>query len=143
MCTKTRTSSICAAEQLISTLTAEQYLKSGRMKAIGISGKTRSKLLPEVETMVEAGYPNVAFGYYLAGLVRKLQLVQAASTLMARRDVHGASVVGQLTRLGAALAPVAVVGMLRQRRQSEGSHDWLGTDVLRVASSQGLSLIHI
>ena len=35
------------------------------MKAIGISGG-RSKILPDVQTLTEAGYPNVRFGYYLA-----------------------------------------------------------------------------
>jgi tripartite-type tricarboxylate transporter receptor subunit TctC len=54
---------------LISTLTVEQYIKSGKMKPIVISGKQRSKHYPDVQTLTEAGYPNVAFGYYLALVV--------------------------------------------------------------------------
>ena len=54
---------------IISTLTSEQYIKSGKMKPIVISGKNRSKHFPDVQTLIEAGYPNVAFGYYLALVV--------------------------------------------------------------------------
>ena len=51
---------------LSSVLTTEQYVKTGKMKPIVISGKVRSSIYPNLETIHEQGYPQVAFGFWLA-----------------------------------------------------------------------------
>jgi tripartite-type tricarboxylate transporter receptor subunit TctC len=56
-----------------SVLSTEQYIKTGRVKPMVISGKIRSSVYPDVPTLAEAGYPNVVFGIWLA-------LVTAAGT---------------------------------------------------------------
>ena len=37
------------------------HVKSGKLRALGVSSKTRSPLLPEVPTFVESGYPKADF----------------------------------------------------------------------------------
>jgi tripartite-type tricarboxylate transporter receptor subunit TctC len=37
------------------------YIKSGRLKALAVAGNNRSKLLPEVPTFTEQGYPEIDF----------------------------------------------------------------------------------
>jgi tripartite-type tricarboxylate transporter receptor subunit TctC len=49
-----------------SILSMDQYIKTGKVKPIVISGKIRSSKYPEVGTLAEAGYSNVAFGFWLA-----------------------------------------------------------------------------
>ena len=51
-----------------SSLVAAPFIETGKMKALAISGKTRSAKMPDVPTLTEAGYPGVTLGYYL-GLV--------------------------------------------------------------------------
>ena len=38
---------------------AMQQVKDGKVRALAITGKTRSQTMPEVETMTEAGYPDI------------------------------------------------------------------------------------
>lgn len=42
------------------------HVKSGRLKALGVSGSQRSPLLPDVPTMAEAGYPQLDIGTWFA-----------------------------------------------------------------------------
>ena len=49
-----------------STLIADQYIKSGKLKPLVVSGKTRSRLVPDTPTFAEIGYPDLMLGYYLA-----------------------------------------------------------------------------
>lgn len=48
--------------------TAEQYVKSGKVKALAVTGAQRSALLPDVPTVAESGYPgfevNAWFGLF-------------------------------------------------------------------------------
>jgi tripartite-type tricarboxylate transporter receptor subunit TctC len=56
---------------LTSSLSAEQHIKAGKVKVIVVSGKRRSPAFPNIQTLAEAGYPDVVFGYYLALLAPK------------------------------------------------------------------------
>jgi tripartite-type tricarboxylate transporter receptor subunit TctC len=38
---------------------AMEHVKDGKVRALAVTGKTRSQTMPEVETMSEAGYPNI------------------------------------------------------------------------------------
>lgn len=57
--------------------TAMPFVKSGRVRAIATTGSRRSPVYPDVETLVEAGYPKLSItGYYAvvgpAGLPRPI-----------------------------------------------------------------------
>ena len=73
---------------LVGIATALPHVKAGRIKPIGVTGSTRSTLLPDVPTISEAGVPGYEFaGWYglfaPAGLPRSL-LQQL------NRDINGA-----------------------------------------------------
>ena len=42
------------------------HVKSGKLRALGVSSRTRSPLLPEVPTIAEAGVPGYDIGYWFA-----------------------------------------------------------------------------
>ena len=65
-----------------SLLTSLPMIKGGKLRALAIAGKNRSRLLPDVPTMPELGYPDIQFqaqvGFYgssklPAEVVEKLQ----------------------------------------------------------------------
>ena len=45
--------------------TSLPQIKGGKLKALGVAGKTRSTHLPDVPTLTELGYPELAFGNWL------------------------------------------------------------------------------
>ena len=45
------------------------HVKSGRLKALGVSGSQRSSVLPSAPTMAEAGYPQLDIGTWFALVV--------------------------------------------------------------------------
>lgn len=45
---------------------ATPHMKSGKMKVLAISGPKRARVLPDVPTFTEAGYPNVEARFYLS-----------------------------------------------------------------------------
>jgi len=48
---------------------AVQHIKEGKLRAVAITSKTRSPALPDVPTMAEAGYPDIAADIWTAVLV--------------------------------------------------------------------------
>ena len=50
----------------LGTTVAEPHIRSGALKAIGISTKTRSQLLPNVPTLAEQSLANYDFGGWIA-----------------------------------------------------------------------------
>jgi tripartite-type tricarboxylate transporter receptor subunit TctC len=52
-------------------ITASVQAKAGRVKAYGIVGDTRAKLLPDLPTLAEQGLPNVAMQVWSALYVPK------------------------------------------------------------------------
>ena len=53
---------------ICSIITADQHIKTGKLKPLAISGSVRSSLYPNMQTFTEAGYPNVSSSFLL-GLV--------------------------------------------------------------------------
>ena len=89
-----------------------------------------------------AGY-HFAFPYHLAGLMRCGALGEAGRLMLARRRAHGASLVGQALRLGAALAPTASAGLARSPlRHVLADYGWLDSPVLREHGNRSGAMRH-
>ena len=85
-----------------SLLTSLPMIKGGKLRALAIAGKNRSRLLPDVPTMAELGYPDIQFqaqvGFYgssklPAEVVEKLQAA-------IKKAVSAPAVQQKLTDLG-------------------------------------------
>lgn len=85
-----------------SLLTSLPIIKGGKLRALAIAGKNRSRLLPDVPTMPELGYPDIQFqaqvGFYgssklPAEVVEKLQAA-------IKKAVSAPAVQQKLTDLG-------------------------------------------
>ncbi|MDZ5455884.1 Bug family tripartite tricarboxylate transporter substrate binding protein [Azohydromonas lata] len=50
----------------ISVTAAAPHVKSGKLRALGMSTKTRSAVLPDVPTLAESGLPNYSFDAWIA-----------------------------------------------------------------------------
>ena len=75
--------------------TAQQLIREGRIRAVGVLGIERSASFPDLPTFVELGYPQVNWASYsaLSAPVRTphevvMRLSDALGTAMARRDVQ-------------------------------------------------------
>ena len=86
------------------------HVKSGRLKALGVSGSQRSSVLPSAPTMAEAGYPQLDIGTWFA-------LVAPAATpgaIVARLNLSMVKILGmsdvreQLIRQGVQPSPTTV-----------------------------------
>ena len=86
------------------------HVKSGRLKALGVSGSQRSSVLPNVPAMAEAGYPQLDIGTWFA-------LVAPAATpgaIVARLNLSMVKILGmsdvreQLIRQGVQPSPTTV-----------------------------------
>ena len=86
------------------------HVKSGRLKALGVSGSQRSSVLPDAPTMAEAGYPQLDIGTWFA-------LVAPAGTpgaIVARLNLIMVKILGmsdvreQLVRQGVQPSPTTV-----------------------------------
>ena len=64
-----------------------QYIKTGRVRVLATSGKTRSPYLPEVPTFTELGYPDVTseewFGFYAPAKTPAATLAAANAAITA------------------------------------------------------------
>lgn len=86
------------------------HVKSGRLKALGVSGSQRSPVLPNAPTMAEAGYPQLDIGTWFA-------LVTPAATpgaIVARLNLSMVKILGmsdvreRLIRQGVQPSPTTV-----------------------------------
>jgi tripartite-type tricarboxylate transporter receptor subunit TctC len=79
-----------------------QYMKTGRVRVLAVSGKQRSPFMPEVPTFTELGYPDVTseewFGFYAPAKIPPATLAAAnAAITQALKDktvVDALAVVG-------------------------------------------------
>lgn len=92
-----------------------EYVKAGRLRAIGVTTRTRSTILPDVPTFAESGLPNYSFEGWLAligpaGLPKPVldKLHAAVMTALAQKEVQeafaaqGVSIVGNTPEVAAA-----------------------------------------
>ena len=88
--------------QLIGIATALPHVKSGRMRALGVSGGKRSQVVPDVPTVAEAGVPGYEFDVwygmlYPAGVPKAI--VQKAN-LEINRALQSPALAKRLASLG-------------------------------------------
>ncbi len=94
-----------------STISIGSLIKSGKVKALAVTGATRSKLMPDLPTVAESGFPDFEstnwFGFFapaatpkdiLAKLNAAAVKVLAAPDLHARFALQGAEIVGNSPR---------------------------------------------
>jgi asparagine synthase (glutamine-hydrolysing) len=72
-----------------------------------------------------AGY-HTGFAQHLAGALRRGAVGEVARTLQERRAAHGASLLSQAARAGAALLPRGLAGHARALRRDWTQHGWVG-----------------
>lgn len=111
------------------------HVKSGRLKALGVSGLQRNAVLPEAPTMAEAGYPQLDIGTWFALVAPAAtpraivsQLNQQIVTILGMSDVRT-----QLDRQGVEPSP----------RTIEDTAAFLKMDVARwgkILKDAGISL---
>jgi tripartite-type tricarboxylate transporter receptor subunit TctC len=53
---------------IVSIVTIQQHVESGKVKLLAVSGPKRAPSMPNLPTFTEAGFPNVTLGFFL-GLV--------------------------------------------------------------------------
>ncbi|HKA42854.1 MAG TPA: tripartite tricarboxylate transporter substrate-binding protein, partial [Burkholderiales bacterium] len=53
----------------LSTVASLPHVKAGRVRALGISGRSRSPVVPEVQTIAEGGVPGFEFYLWQAMIV--------------------------------------------------------------------------
>jgi tripartite-type tricarboxylate transporter receptor subunit TctC len=101
------------------------YIRTGKLRALAVTARQRAEILPEVPTIVEAGYPNYALdlwtGFFApagtpAAVVNKLnaEIVAALSTpaLQAQLATTGAT--------AAVMPPAKFAAFVREEWQSYG-----------------------
>jgi len=101
------------------------YIRTGKLRALAVTARQRAEILPEVPTIVEAGYPNYALdlwtGFFApagtpAAVVNKLnaEIVAALSTpaLQAQLATTGAT--------AALMPPAKFAAFVREEWQSYG-----------------------
>jgi tripartite-type tricarboxylate transporter receptor subunit TctC len=88
---------------LIALMLAAPHVRSGKMRAIALTGENRSPLLPEVQTFAQAGFPNFPPGQWCGLWLRSgtpLALTQRIHTEFAKA-VRAPDAQGRLLELGA------------------------------------------
>ena len=70
--------------------TALPYLKSGKLKALAVTGRTRSSLLPDVPTMIESGVP----GYDVSAWFGLFAPAGLPAPILARLNAEVTSIIG-------------------------------------------------
>lgn len=92
---------------MLSVTAAAPHVKAGKLRAIGVSTKQRSAVLPDVPTLAETGLPNYSFDAWLAlvgpaelppAVVQKLYLdmkkVLASKEVLDALTAQGIAVIG-------------------------------------------------
>jgi tripartite-type tricarboxylate transporter receptor subunit TctC len=86
--------------------TLSPHVKSGKLRALGVSGKTRNHVLPDVPTMDEAGVPGYEAGNWIglaapaatppaivARLNKEISEIQDSADFKQKADADGADIV--------------------------------------------------
>ena len=93
---------------------AAQHIKSGKLRAIGMSTATRSPVLPDVPTLAEAGVPGYSYDAWMtlvvpAGLPKPVldRLHAAVRTALSTPEVQQVFTTQGITAVGSAVDPAS------------------------------------
>ena len=92
---------------LLNPLEVLPHLKSGRLKALAVTGGHRSPLLPQVQTLAEAGFPGVDTDVWwmLLGPAGLPPEILKALSVASAKALADAALVARLGALGATVTP--------------------------------------
>ena len=96
--------------------TALQFVRSGRVKALAVSGQQRSALLPQVPTFAELGYSDIQFTNWIGVIGSGRIAPELAARLNAEiiKAVTAPKVRERLMEAGFELSPVSTPAELQQ-----------------------------
>src|SRR5687767_16001068 len=77
--------------------TSLQYIRAGKLKALGVSSPTRVALLPQVPTFAELGYPEIDFVNWI-GVVASARVTPALTAAINRELLAVAAAPGPRER---------------------------------------------
>jgi tripartite-type tricarboxylate transporter receptor subunit TctC len=110
---------------MASTAAQAQHVRSGKMRALALTGEKRSHTMPEVPTLVESGVPIVAYAWW--GI-----LAPAATPRPIIDKLHGEiSKAIQLPEVGKILTET--LGMEVMATSPEDAQKWIGAETARWA----------
>jgi tripartite-type tricarboxylate transporter receptor subunit TctC len=100
--------------------TSLQYIRAGRLKALGVSSPSRVALLPEVPTFAELGYPEIDFVNWI-GVVASARVTPLLTAAINRELLAVAAAPGARERLldlgfepAGVATPEALAALLRE-----------------------------
>jgi tripartite-type tricarboxylate transporter receptor subunit TctC len=107
--------------QLCAPLVCAPRVQEGSLKALAVAAKSRSKLLPNVPTMAEAGVPGVEAGtwYYLAAPKGTLPAVVQKLNAALNEVLADDKVKTQLLNMGVETAPGTTPAAVKNGLQAE------------------------
>ena len=91
----------------INSAAAVPQVKSGKLRALAVTGKARNPSLPEIPTMVESGYPSVVVDSWvgISGPAKMPETVVAKLNKAINNALGTTEVKGRLFALGMVPAP--------------------------------------
>lgn len=106
---------------LASPATVAGQISSGSLRPLAVTGKSRSSLMPDVPTFIEAGFPNVNIDSWIGILApaKTPQDIVVKANAAFNAALSDPAVVGQLDKMGVVAAQPSAPMALRSIMQAE------------------------